>query len=137
MKLIIKRFKKKAQQTFKKKKSHHKVNNMSKKHRKSKSKKSGFGSKLKIPIIGKVTNNPTFRKVAIASGSVAIAGALVQLANIPQVNALWNNQVVRSAVAYSTGDITGAIGTYVLENPNLLNLGRSSTQTQISQAGFA
>lgn len=138
MQIIVKRFKKKALKTFKSKKKSHSINNMTKKKNKSHKSKGAFGSKLKIPVIGKIVNNPTFQKVAKASGTVAIAGAIVQLANVPQVNQLWSNQVVRSAVAYSSGDVVGAIGTYVLENPSLLNLGRMNSSNQMSSmVGYA
>lgn len=143
MEIIVKRHKSSglkhlimSKKKFKSKVQHHTTNHMTKKHKGKSHKSSGFGSKLKIPVIGKYINNPTVQKVAKAAGTVAIVGAVVQLANIPQVNSIWNNQIVRSAVAYTAGDFIGAAGTYALENPSLLNMGRGSTPSQ-SMAGYA
>lgn len=120
-------------------KSKIKHNSSMTKHRSHKShKKSGFGkiSGFKIPVIGGLLKNDMVKKVALASGTVAIVGAGVQLLNQPSINKIWSNQIVRSAVAFSTGDVIGAVGTYALENPNLFNR-MSSGSNQMSMAGFA
>ncbi len=116
----------------------HSVSNHMKKRHSKKSKSSGGGKIFgkKIPVIGGLINNPTVSKVAKAAGTVAIVGAAVQLVNNPQLNSIWGNQLVRSGVAYASGDFIGAAGTYVLENPQLLNR-VSSGVSQQSMVGYA
>jgi hypothetical protein len=140
---------KKKGNTNKRKQSTSRRNMAKRKTRKSTRKSSGskgglFSGKVlgfKIPVIDKVFKNKTFQKIAVASGTVSLLGSGIALINNPQINALWQKPLVKDAVALSTGDIVGAIGRKVIENPQLIGQvtgrGSGTSQQSSSQAGFA
>jgi hypothetical protein len=88
-----------ARAKLKKKAKPKQSKNMAKK-KSSKRRSSPRGFASKIPLI----NNPTFRKAALASGTVSLAGTALALAGQGQ---LANNPLLKLGLAFAVGDVVG------------------------------
>ncbi len=109
---------------FKSKTRRSKSNNMAKRGRKSKSRRSSgstsgvFSGKIlgfKIPLVGDALRNKTVQKVIAGAGIVSVALTIASLVNNPTVNRALGNKFVRLGLAGAAGDITGIATDFVKE----------------------
>lgn len=113
------------------------------KGRKSKSRRStssGGGKILgiKVPVIGKVFDNPTVKKALMGAGAVSLAISVAALVNNPTINRALNNKLVRIGLATAAGDIAGGVIQVVKESPQLISRvgnGQAQQATLIPQVG--
>lgn len=73
----------------------------------SKSRRQNFVSK--IPVVGRIVNDPRVRKGAQATGTVTLLTSLAKLIPNQTVQTVADNPIVKVGAAYSIGDTEGAI----------------------------
>jgi len=81
--------------------------------RKVNKKKSKSRSVAKRGILGKVTGNPTLKKVLMAAGAVTIATSVAAVV-APQFVPTLQKPIVKAALGFVAGDVIGAASNFLL-----------------------